>query len=124
LGSSQLYEGNSLQARERLARDPWPTFLVTVVSEDGGEEQRDDLPADRPLVADRAVGDEQGGAASIVEEAPAQRQVDGGISATEVDPVDDAAETAAVDEHVAEVQVTVTGCGRRRGGNRRPAREG
>jgi hypothetical protein len=77
------------------------------VRERGAELDREHACPQQLRVVERPVRLEERRSALGRHEAPEERQVDGGIGAADVAPVDHAAHRATVDEHVTEVEVAV-----------------
>src|SRR5204863_6924573 len=91
------------EPRNCFALDMRQPLVPGVDREHGAEEEREDAAPQELLLAERAIGIEERRAARRVEEAPEERQVDPGIAAADVAPVDHRAERAVgVDEDMAE----------------------
>jgi hypothetical protein len=84
-----------------------PSALPAVVRERGAELHRQHARPQQLRLVHGAVLVEERRAAVRRHEAPEQRQVDRGIRAADVAPIDHAARRAAVHEEMAEVQVAV-----------------
>src|SRR5262245_43329425 len=106
-GSPHALQRGAVKGRQCLPLQRGQALLVAVLEERGAEVEGDDTRAEERLVVDLAVLGEERRPRIRREHAPHDLEVERGLPAAEVDPVDHAAHAPVLDQQMAEVEVTV-----------------